>query len=81
MAETPTKNGPGLSLSKGLWTTNTLAPAPIIILSSLKQGDLCLKSNSKMEETFKILLHLKKAMNNQKNQQNRQKNKSITKFK
>lgn len=48
--ETAIKNGLGLSLFKGLWTTNTSAQVLTITSNSLKREDFCLRLILKMEE-------------------------------
>jgi hypothetical protein len=58
VAETAAKNGHGLSLSKGSWTTSLLAVALTITLISSKPEDSHPRLNFKMEEGSRKDLNL-----------------------
>lgn len=76
------KSGPGLSLYKDLWTISMLDQAPITIFNSLKREDSHLKLSLKMELKLKRYLKLQiSKMILKRNQQIKQKNKLIMKYK
>jgi len=78
--KTQIKNGPGLSLSKDLWTTNMQVQAHIITSNLLKPVVSFLKYSSRMEVKYKKILNLKTQKLKLKSQPNKLKKKLIVKF-
>jgi hypothetical protein len=79
--ETLIKNGLGLLLFKGLWTTNMLVQALTITFNFSNQEDFRLKLTSKTATKHRKVQSLKRNQKQKKNRLKKQKNLSTIKSK